>query len=154
MAKPSPSLPLSLSFKVLIPTTLPSISTSGPPLFPGFSAASVWMYTMGSSEPSCRATELTTPILTELRSPSGLPIAKTNSPWRTRRSLRKRTAGKCVASILSSARSDCLCVPKSLASTICPAWMGWRPEGESAKEAGKITRMRCAPSTTWALVMM
>src|SRR2546426_230254 len=50
MAKPSPSLPPpSLNIIVFIPTRLPSISTSGPPLFPGLRAASVWMYTLGSS---------------------------------------------------------------------------------------------------------
>src|SRR5438270_633489 len=48
IAKPSPSLPPpSLNIRVLIPITLPSISTSGPPLLPGLSDASVCMYTMG-----------------------------------------------------------------------------------------------------------
>ena len=32
-----------LRMNVLIPTTLPSVSTSGPPLFPGLIGASVWI---------------------------------------------------------------------------------------------------------------
>src|ERR1700687_2874680 len=72
IAKPSPSLPPPvLNIKVLRPTTLPSTSTSGPPLFPGFIGASVWIYTMGSSGSGCRATELTTPIVTEISQPFG-----------------------------------------------------------------------------------
>ena len=42
--------------------------------------ASVWMYTIMSSGWSARATELTTPMLTELSRPSGLPKAITSSP--------------------------------------------------------------------------
>ena len=155
MAKPRPSLPpASLNIRVLMPTRLPSISTSGPPLFPGFRAASVWIYTMESSGSICLATELTTPMLTESRSPSGLPIANTNSPWCTATSLRKGRLGRCVASILRSAKSDSLCVPNTLASSTCPSWMGCSLSRESEVGGGKMTRTRCAPSTTWALVIM
>src|SRR5437867_3657774 len=54
----------------LIPTTRPSTSTSGPPLLPGLIGVSVWMYTCGSSEFSCRATELMTPMVSELSIPA------------------------------------------------------------------------------------
>jgi hypothetical protein len=44
MAKPSPSLPPDCDrMKVLMPITLPSASTSGPPLLPGLIGASVWI---------------------------------------------------------------------------------------------------------------
>ncbi len=44
MAKPMPTdPPLSLKIALLIPTTSPRVLTSGPPEFPGFTAASVWM---------------------------------------------------------------------------------------------------------------
>ena len=91
--------------RVLIPTTLPSISTSGPPLFPGLMGASVWMYTMGRSGSGWRAIELTTPMVTELPKPSGLPKANTNWPWRTSWYLPKGSDGRPLASILSKAKS-------------------------------------------------
>ena len=64
---------------MLIPTTSPSESTTGPPLLPGLMDASVCKYTIGSSALNWRAVELTTPIETELSSPSGLP--KANTIW-------------------------------------------------------------------------
>jgi hypothetical protein len=43
-AKPSPSLPPDCDrIRVLMPTSRPSMSTSGPPLLPGLMEASVWM---------------------------------------------------------------------------------------------------------------
>ena len=66
MAKPNPSLPPDcVRMKVLIPTSWPSAFTSGPPLLPGLMGASVCTYAMTSSGLICRATELTTPMLTE-----------------------------------------------------------------------------------------
>ena len=44
IAKPIPTdPPLSEKMAVLMPTRLPRASTSGPPEFPGFTEASVWM---------------------------------------------------------------------------------------------------------------
>ena len=80
-AKPIPSLPPDWErMKVLIPTTRPSTSTSGPPLLAGLIDASVWTYTTGSSGRIYRAAALTTARLTEFASPNGLPNAMTNSP--------------------------------------------------------------------------
>ena len=66
---------------VLIPTTRPAESTSGPPELPGFSATSVWM-TFSISRPvrlrSDRPSALTTPADTVDWKPSGLPIATTS----------------------------------------------------------------------------
>ena len=80
-ASPSP-MPASA---VLIPTTREALSTSAPPELPGFSAASVWITSStirrgppraptGSERPS----PLTTPAVTELANPCGLPIATTS----------------------------------------------------------------------------
>ena len=43
MAKPNPSTPISEYLKVLIPKILPETESIGPPLLPGFMAASVWI---------------------------------------------------------------------------------------------------------------
>ncbi len=44
MAKPMPTEPPDREkIAVLIPTTAPRLFTSGPPEFPGFTEASVWM---------------------------------------------------------------------------------------------------------------
>ena len=62
-----PSLPPDcVLINVFSPTISPFVLTSGPPLLPGLIAVSVWMYSMGLSGSSWRATELTTPIVTEL----------------------------------------------------------------------------------------
>src|SRR5580765_7474202 len=64
IANPMPSLPpLPDRMNVLIPTTLPSMSTNGPPLLPGLMGASVWMYTIGLLGSGWRGTELITPIV-------------------------------------------------------------------------------------------
>ena len=68
---------------VLRPTSSPSAFTSGPPLLPGLTAASVWIQTMELPGSACCATALTTPIDTEFRSASGLPKANTSSPCRS-----------------------------------------------------------------------
>src|SRR2546425_2700514 len=71
---------------VLTPTTRPRASTSGPPEFPGFSAASVWITSSISRPPTERnerPSALTTPAVTVLWKPSGLPIAITSCPTRS-----------------------------------------------------------------------
>jgi len=74
---------------VLIPTTCPRLSTSGPPLLPGLRAASVWMTlsTIRDAEPervgNDRPRADTTPAVTEPAKPFGFPIATTSWPtWR------------------------------------------------------------------------
>ena len=54
------------------------MSTSAPPLLPGLIGASVWMKTTGDSGLAWRATELMTPMVTEVSRPSGLPKASTS----------------------------------------------------------------------------
>ena len=44
IAKPIPSTPVPESFKVLTPTTFPSLLTKAPPLLPEFIAVSVWIH--------------------------------------------------------------------------------------------------------------
>ena len=81
IARPTPSLPPECErIRVLMPTTWPVASTRGPPLLPGFTGASVWTYTAASSGLSCRATALTTPMVTVFRRPSGEPKASTTWP--------------------------------------------------------------------------
>ncbi len=67
-----------LNMAVFTPMTLPFEPTSGPPEFPGFSAASVWM-TSSTSRPVCvrreRPSALTTPAVTVNERPKGFPIA-------------------------------------------------------------------------------
>ena len=70
---------------MLIPTTRQAPSTSAPPEFPGFSAASVWITfstirwgPLRAPTGSERPKPLTTPAVTELAKPWGLPIATTN----------------------------------------------------------------------------
>src|SRR5215208_5574533 len=81
MAKPIPWAPPMIA--VLIPTTLPEASASGPPELPGFIAASVWM-TFSIRRPLSplreRPRALTTPAVTLRWNPSGLPIATKSCP--------------------------------------------------------------------------
>ena len=71
---------------VLMPTTRPRLSTSGPPELPGFSATSLWMMP-SISRPEVarmvRPSALTTPADTVELKPSGLPIATTSWPTRS-----------------------------------------------------------------------
>ncbi len=68
---------------VLMPTTLPDASARGPPELPGLMAASVWM-TFSIGRPSWprmeRPSALTTPAVTVLWKPRGLPMATTSWP--------------------------------------------------------------------------
>ena len=79
MAKQSPCAPEMMA--VLTPITSPRELTSGPPEFPGLSAASVWMMSSISRperERSDRPSALTTPAVTVAEKPSGFPIAITS----------------------------------------------------------------------------
>ena len=63
---------------VLMPTTRPAESTSGPPLFPGFRAASVWMMLSTRCPDTLRIVRPRaemTPAVTVDSNPSGLPMA-------------------------------------------------------------------------------
>src|SRR6478735_5521857 len=83
----SPSVELAVRIEELMPTTLPFMSTSAPPLLPGLIAASVWMagYVVllpSLSEPTStgRFRALTMPLVTVESRPNGEPIATTPSP--------------------------------------------------------------------------
>ena len=70
---------------LLRPTSLPLASTSAPPELPKLMAASVWMKFSNVVTPSWpRPVALTMPWVTVWPSPSGLPIASTGSPTRSR----------------------------------------------------------------------
>ena len=67
IANPIPLLLLAIA--VLMPTTLPSASSSGPPELPGLIAASVWIRLVSDSLPSVvivRPLADTIPLVTEL----------------------------------------------------------------------------------------
>src|SRR5579875_1877750 len=103
IAKPIPGAapPIcgSVAASVGIPTTCPCKLTSAPPLLPGLIGALVWI-TSGSTTPlgseTVRPSALMIPMVTELRSPSGLPSASTMSdmqvPRARERSDRQRRA--------------------------------------------------------------
>ena len=65
---------------VLIPTTAPRLSMSGPPELPGLMDASVWMKSSYGPLPMNRSLALTMPVVTVWSSPKGLPMAMTGSP--------------------------------------------------------------------------
>jgi hypothetical protein len=66
---------------VFTPITSPRVFTSGPPELPGLRAASVWM-TSSINRPDCersdRPSALTTPAVTVVSKPYGLPMATTS----------------------------------------------------------------------------
>ena len=79
IAKPMPAFePDGEIIALLTPITRPLESSKGPPEFPGFSEASVWMIS-SISRPllalSVRPRALTTPAVTVCCNPSGLPMA-------------------------------------------------------------------------------
>ena len=129
----------SSEMKVLIPTTAPHRSTSGPPEFPGLIGASVWIIGCSARPGRRRLSPLTIPRVMVCSSPIGLPIATTSSPTRRAAESPRRAAGRGVdASIRSSARSVTVSIPTSRA-------VAREPESS-------VTESEAAPSTTWALV--
>ena len=109
---------------VLIPTTRAWLSTSGPPLLPGFRATSLWM--MASiRRPSwarkVRPRALTTPALTVKEKPRGLPIATTSCPTRSFELVPSSAAGRCAPSMCTTARSVAWSVPTTFPSWVDPS---------------------------------
>ncbi len=78
MANPMPWPEATMA--VLMPTTLPSRSSSGPPELPGLMEASVWMKLSKGPAPMMRPLALTMPMVTVFCRPKGLPMATTHSP--------------------------------------------------------------------------
>ena len=126
-----------------MPITLPELSTSAPPLFPGLIAAEVWIRfsttRFGSS--IFRLSALTTPVVTVLPSPNGLPIAIASWPtWRLRLSPSRAAGSDSLLSTLITARSA----------------SGSRPINRPLRTFPpvSVTLMVVAPWTTWLFVRM
>ncbi len=70
--------PTGLNIAVVIPIILPVLSRRGPPEFPGFTAASVWIIPLISRPLTALRVlpiELTMPAVSVLSRPKGFPIA-------------------------------------------------------------------------------
>jgi hypothetical protein len=135
---------------VLMPTTRPARSISGPPELPGLIGALVWM-ALNKNGPvvvplpgSCtvRPSALTTPAVTvgPPGSASALPIATTQSPTCNWSESPSWATGRSSAVIWITARSVCGSRPMSVAVKVRP----------SVSETASC----CAPSMTWLLVRM
>jgi hypothetical protein len=117
IANPTPMLPPesddvpgTRAIAELTPITLPFMSSSGPPEFPGLIAASVWialmkLWSLPSPADTGRFRAETMPLVTVASSPSGAPTAMTPSPTTTSLDAPNCSGGTSVASILSTARS-------------------------------------------------
>ena len=88
--------------------------------------------------PTARPRAESTPVVTVLESPNGLPIATTVSPIRRLALLPSGVAGSPLAATLSTARSASRSEPSTVAS--------------SSRPSSVVTRMRDAPSMTCSLV--
>src|SRR5437762_5430013 len=107
----------------LMPTTAPDASSSAPPELPGDMAASVWirLATFGEPWPDAgiwRLSPDTTPVVTVLEKPSGLPIATTAAPCRGS-CCWKAAAGRLDRSVITTARS----LTPSVAVTVPATWL-------------------------------
>ena len=113
---------------VLTPTTRPRLSTSGPPLLPGFSGAVCWMM-FSISRPSLRAHAAAAGADDAGRDrgveAQRLPIAITS--WPTRRASESPSVqiGRSRAARRTSARSVAGSSPMNSASSRSPSW-SWR----------------------------
>ena len=123
-----------VAIEVLMPTTRPSRSTSGPPELPGLIDASVWIM---ASMVAPRSSALTTPEVTVPLRLSGDPTAITGRPIR-RSALTSRAAQGHLASARSTAMSSSASLPTTSAVTV-------RPEESTS-------RTLLALDTTWWLV--
>ena len=122
MAKPMPCAMGMIA--VLMPATRPCVSTSGPPEFPGLSAA-LCCTTPSIRRPwrlrSDRPSALTTPADTVDSNPNGLPTATTSWPARRRWVLARRAYGSAPACARSTARSVAGSRPATTAGTVRPS---------------------------------
>src|SRR5579862_2449982 len=130
---------------VLMPTTRPRESASAPPELPGLRAASVWMTfsTSRLERPSRVARDrpraLTTPAVTVPANPSGLPIATTSWPTRSRAASPSRAAGR-LPSARTTARSDSGSRPTTRSSRSVPSTNAATPRSEPATTWADVTR--------------
>src|SRR6185437_3181960 len=104
------------------PTTLPSMSNSGPPELPRLIGASVWMKSSYGPSWMSRFRAETIPSVTDPPSPNGLPIAITQSPTCAVSLSPNSTNGSAwLASTLSTARSALSSAPITLAGSRVPS---------------------------------
>ena len=160
IANPTPELvPDAVSICWLMPITLPSASSSGPPELPGLIDASVWIALSIENSLSDwieRSVAETIPVDSDCSSPNGLPIAATCSPtaYSSRSEIssvaRSSRPTRSPGSILIRATSASGSKPTTSASTrlrslnstkTCRAGFSWPPP------------LPCPPlAITWALV--
>ena len=123
MAKPMPLE--SVATAVLMPTTAPEASASGPPELPGLMAASVWIRFVIRVAPLSTAMSRplpeTMPLVTENEyMPSGLPTAITSWPTLSPSLLPIGATGRPVWSTFTIARSVSVSIPYTVPGN-------WRP---------------------------
>src|SRR5690606_2964848 len=146
-AKPMPTktrCSVGFMMAVTMPTTWPSMSTSGPPELPGLAAASNWIRLVSrrwpSGERNSRRSPETTPELTDGPMSNGKPAATTWSP--TARSAVERIVAGFRSSGIERARTTARsCFGSSATTTASETW----PSANSAL-------IRSAPATTCRLV--
>ena len=126
-ARPRPSP----ATAVLTPITCACEFASAPPELPGLSAASVWI-TFSTTRPcgtgSERPSAETTPAVSVPPKPSGLPIATTSWPTRSRSASPSSAAVRPFVSRRRTARSESGSAPTSLNSCSLPSTNEARPE--------------------------
>ncbi len=110
------------------PSRMPP-AAAGPPELPGFSAASVWI-TSSTSRPAAERSErpraLTTPAVTELWNPSGLPMAMASCPTRTVLESPRRAYARPAPLTRSTATSVSGSMPTTSACAVAPSGMSTR----------------------------
>ncbi len=127
---------------VLMPMTLPSRFSSGPPELPGLIEASVWMkFSYVATPTRLRAVAEMMPTVTVRSSPNGLPMAIAHWPTRSRSESASSAAGSGAgASTFSTARSVFGSRPTSFAGNF--------------RESDSRTVISRAFSMTWLFVKM
>ena len=123
---------------LLMPTTAPRLSRSGPPELPGLIDASVWTNSSYGPLPMNRSLALTIPVVTVWSRPNGLPIAITGSPTCSRSESPRGSTARAEESIFSKARSVGGSVPTTRAACSVPR--------------ERRTTMSPPLATTWLLV--
>ena len=98
-----------------MPMTSPLPLNSGPPELPGLTAASVWMKGTTASPGSERPLALTMPCVAVCSKPKGAPMASTGSPTPSCLGSPRRTVGRFLASMRSTATSVTGSLPSTLA---------------------------------------
>ena len=130
---------------MLIPSSRPERSTSGPPELPGLIAASVWSSPVSFpfSPSIVRWSPEMIPEVTVAPRPRGKPTAKTASPSRSDEERARGSGTRSVARTRMTARSFSGAVPITVPAI-----------GRLCTSSLKTTVTRVVPSTTWLFVRM